>query len=303
MPVPIFNFSNKGEVIEPGIYKNVPFDEYKAWPAVHKSMFHSILRSGLQLKYDTENEREPTGIMVFGNLVDCLLFEPSLFASRYKLTPETYPAIVKKISVEKKWSWNSNYCKEWRDEQPDGIEIITGEELAKASTISDRVKNHPEAGKWLNGAEYQVSLYWIDPETMLPCKARIDALQVDRITDLKVTNDPLPSAFAKIVKNFGYHSGGAFYHDGYFLAQGKDPGPGPQLPISFIAAESEAPHDVVCYNLGMESFEVGRIVYRDALNRYKEIMETQDFSGYSNVAEDVEIPRWALNRIQLEGII
>jgi hypothetical protein len=291
--------------MKPGIYINVPMEEYKKWPGVHKSMFHSILRSGLQLKYDTENEKKPTGIMVFGNLVDCLLFEPSIFASRYKLTPKTYPAIIKKVSCEKKWSWNANYCKEWLEEQPKNIEIITADDLTMASTIVDRIKNHPTAGKWILGSQNQVSLLWIDPETGLQCKARIDSLPEDlcRIVDLKVTADPLPFAFSGIIKKFLYHAGGAFYHDGYFLAQGKDPGPCPQLPFSFIAAEADAPYDVVTYDLGIESFDAGRIVYREALNRYKEIIDTEDFSGYSNVTEEIEIPRYALNKIQMEGII
>ncbi|MBN2570022.1 MAG: PD-(D/E)XK nuclease-like domain-containing protein [Deltaproteobacteria bacterium] len=291
--------------MKPGIYYDVPMEEYKKWPGVHKSMFHSILRSGLQLKYDTENEPASSPIMVFGNLVDCLLFEPQLFAERYKLTPETYPAIVKKISVNKPWNWNATYCKEWRDEQPDGIEIVTGDEVSQASMIKDRILNHPEAGRWLLRSQRQVSIFWIDQDTSLPCKGRIDALPEDlsRIVDLKVTADPLPFAFSGIIRKFLYHAGGAFYHDGYFLAQGKDPGPGPQLPFSFIAAEADLPHDVVTYDLGPESFEVGRIVYRDALARYKEIIENNEFCGYSNVVEEIEIPRWALNRIQMEGII
>src|SRR4030065_2654530 len=132
--------------MKPGIYYNVPMEEYKKWPGVHKSMFHSILRSGLQLKHDTENEPEPTAIMVFGNLVDCLLFEPALFSSRYKLAPDTYPAIVKKVQIDKPWNWNASYCKEWRDEQPEGVEVVTGGELSRAPTLKNRVLKHPAAG-------------------------------------------------------------------------------------------------------------------------------------------------------------
>lgn len=292
--------------MNPGIYKNVPFAEYQKWPACHKSMFTSILKSGLHLKHFLEKGEKETDIMIFGNLVDCLLFEPDRFKSRYVMAPATYPAVVKKVEVQKKWNWTANYCKEWREQkeeaEPD-IKIITEADFCRASTITDRIKIHPEAGKWLQDAEYQVSIFWIDPETGLACKGRLDALQAERLSDLKITNNPHPSGFSKTAANFLYHVQGAFYHDGYMLAQGKTPGPAPELPFSFIVAEDQPPHDVVCYNLGPESFDAGRIVYREALNRYKEVVDTGDYSGYSNVAEELEIPHWALNKIMMEGIV
>jgi len=289
-----------------GIYYDVPMSEYKEWPGVHKSMFHHILRSGKALKHHIDHGEEQSKIMKFGNIVDTLLLEPNLFKERYIIHPDTYTAIVKKVEVQKPWNWNANACQEWRDENEVGdIEVVSKEDIIRARDIVEAIKTHPEAGRWVATARTQVSLCWTDPETDLPCKGRIDALPEDfsRIIDLKVTDDPLPGSFSRIVNNFLYHAGGAFYHDGFFLAQGKDPGPGPQIPFSFIAAEADEPHDVVTYNLGPESFDVGRIVYRDALARFKEYQDTGEYPGYSNVTEEVEIPRWAIDRVQQEGII
>lgn len=293
--------------MKPGIYYDVPMEEYKKWPGVHKSMFHYILKSGLHFKHYLDNGEESSPLMDFGNLVDTLLFEPAMLESRYTKTPETYPAIVKKVQVDKRWNWNATYCKDWRDtllsEKPD-IRIVTAEDIERASRICDRIESHPEAGKWLKDSKAQVSLCWTDPETGIACKGRVDALNEERIIDLKVTDNPHPSAFSRIVNQFLYHAGAAFYHDGFLLAQGKTPDPnGPTIPFSFIAAESEAPFDVVAYNLGLESFQVGRIVYREALQRYVEYTTNDEYPGYSNVAEDIEIPAWVLNRIQMQGVI
>jgi exodeoxyribonuclease VIII len=284
-----------------GIYYDVPMNEYKKWPGVHKSMFKSILKSGLHFKYFLDHGEEETGIMHFGNLVDTLLLEPGLFLNRYMTIPETYES----DKGPKPWNWNANACKGWREQilndTPD-IEIIKTDDLDRARKIVDAIKNHAEAGEWLSGKK-QVSLYWTDPETGIDCKGRVDVLREDRIVDLKVTDDPHPRSFSGIVNRFLYHAGGAFYHDGYLLAQGKSLGPGPNIPFSFIAAEAEEPHDVVTYDLGPESFDCGRIVYREALARYKEMQETGEYNGYSQVTEEIEIPQWARNRLQLEGVI
>ncbi len=289
---------------KPGIYRGVPMEEYKTWECVHKSMFSAILRSGLHLRHFIEKGEEESEIMRFGNIVDTLLFEPSLFASRYVVAPKTYPAVVKKVDIEKPWNWNANFCQEWRDSQPEGITIASDKEIFRAITITERIKEHPEAVKWLNMASVQVSMVWVDPETSLLCKGRLDAEKPgERLIDLKITNDPFPFAFSGIMNRFKYHAQAAFYHDGYLLAQGKTPGSGPDIPFSFIACEDNDPFDIIAYNIGAESFDAGRIVYREALSKYKEIIESGEYSGYSNVAEEIEIPHWALNKIQMEGIV
>lgn len=289
-----------------GIHKNISMEEYAKIKAVHKSMFSHILKSGKQLKHFLENGEEEKEYMVFGNLVDTLLFEPDCFIDRYITCPETYPTLVKKVETQKPWNWSANYCKEWREsifaESPD-VKIISPEDAERASKIVKSIKTHPEAQRWLSKAEYQLSLCWVDQSTELSCKGRPDAYNGERLIDLKVTSNPLPGFFSNIMYKFKYHAQGAFYHDGFLLAQGKTPDVGPSIPFSFIVAEDKKPFDVVCYDLGLESFEAGRIVYEETLSRYQNFVENDDFPGYSNIVEEIDIPRYALNKIQLEGVI
>lgn len=286
--------------MNPGIYKNIPFEEYEKWGQVRKSWFKHILKSGLHFKHFLENGEKESDFMVFGNLVDTLLFEPLLFDTRYKVTPDTYDDGK---GNTKPWNWNANICKDWRKNNLDKI-IIKPEDHHRANDIVLKIMAHPEAGKWLSEATYQVSLSWVDPDTELACKSRIDALRANEmIIDLKITNNPHPSNFSRIINNFLYHVQGAFYHDGYILAQGGKLEDGPSIPFLIIAVEDQPPHDVVCYNLGPESFECGRIIYKTALDRYKEYKENDEYTGYSNIAEEIEIPMWARNKIQMDGII
>lgn len=285
--------------MKPGIYYNIPFEEYKTWPGVHKSQFRSILKSGLHFRYEEDNGEKDTDVKIFGNLVDTLLLEPELFDIRYSVIPGTYSS----EKGEKSWNWNAKACQKWREELSCGSVAVKRGDVERAQNIVSAIKSHPVASRWLCGAFTQVSLCWTDPETDLPCKGRVDVLNNGQITDLKITDNPHPSAFSKIVNNFLYHAQGAFYHDGFLLAQGIELSEGPTLPFSFIVAEAEPPHDVVAYNLGPESFDCGRIVYREALNKFKEMKETGEYYGYSNVAEEIEIPLWARNKIQMDGVI
>lgn len=291
---------------ETGIFKGVPMNEYRKWKGVSKSMFSSVLKSGLHLKRYFEKGESESQFMVFGNLVDTMLFEESLFAERYSFVPETYPSTVKNVTTNKPWNWNANYCKEWRDEKfaehPD-IKLISSDDFYRAGKIRESILRHPEASKWLEGAQYQVSMSWVDHETGLTCKGRPDALKEERIIDLKVTNDCHPRGFSRTMNNFLYHCQAAFYHDGYFAARDLPIPETIQIPFSFIAAEDQEPFDVVCYNIGEQSFDVGRMIYREALQRYLDIKETGEYCGYSNVAEEIEIPQYAINKMQFEGVM
>ena len=287
--------------MKPGIYKDIPFEDYEKWPGVRKSWFKHILKSGLHFKHFLENGDKDSEFMRFGNLVDTLLFELVEFETRYVHIPEMYPS----KTGDKKWNWNATHCKEWRNKAiEEGLIPISLNDENRARDIVDKIKRHSKAGNWLSEASYQVSLSWVDPETNLSCMGRIDALRANEgIIDLKITNNPHPGAFSRIINNFLYHAQGAFYHDGYLIATGKEPEELPSIPFSIIAVEDQPPHDVVCYNLGPESFECGRIIYRTALDRYKEYKENDEYPGYSNVAEEIEIPMYARNKIQMEGII
>lgn len=292
-----------------GIYYNIPFDEYQSVDAVHKSMFKSIMRSGKELKHYIETENESSKAMDFGNLVDTLLFEREKFIERYIVPPETYISVKEyktkpNVEIEKPWNWNADACRKWRDELPEGLTMTSDEDINKAKDIVSSIYEHPLASEWLEHGKYQVSLFWIDPETGLQCKARPDIVTQYNIPDLKVSYDCHPKSFSKTLNNFMYHAGAAFYHDGYFLAQGKEIPEGLQsMPMSFIVAEDKSPYDVVCYQLGDESFEVGRSLYHDALQRYKDFKDNDEYPGYSNVCEEIEIPGYALNKYQLEGVV
>jgi hypothetical protein len=169
--------------------------------------------------------------------------------------------------------------------------------------IAGKILAHKTAGQWLSGAQNQVTLIWKDPETKVECKGRIDVLRPDRIIELKTTQSAQPSMFHRLAYNMKYHVGAAIYHDAYlYLKTGAYPTQ-IEMAVSLIVAETEPPYDVVCYDYDEESLLAGRMTYRVALERYLNCMTEKIWRGYSDVAEPISIPAWALNRINNEGAV
>lgn len=290
------------KTLDPGIHENISMRDYLELPYFHKSYVSPMLKSGLALRYHIDIE-EPEGkysdCIIAGQLVDTLLFEPKEFASRFSLLPDVYVDSKKKtVPFTKKSSTCRKVITDIIDE---GKLPISGDDKIAADEIISAIQRHKTASTWLAGKS-QVTIIWDDPITGVRCKGRIDMLLIDRIVDLKTSETTLPSAFSRIANSMGYHVQGAMYHDGYYCAKtGKIP-ESFDMPFSLIAAETSKPHDVVCYNLGVETLEVGRLKYREALDRFKACSDSNEWHGYSDFAEELEIPIWAKNRLQLEGV-
>lgn len=283
---------------EQGVYYDVPYFEYAKWACFRKSMIHHTLRSAKSLYYDTHNNDSRTAVMDFGSLVDNLLLDKT---DNFEMLPETY---MLKNGTEKPFprtgKKHDEYCNEIRARGriPCNIEQV---ELARK--IVDSIKQHPEAGAWLTGKS-QVSLVWVDPETKVQCKARLDHLLADRLIDLKITDDPLPGAFCRIAERFRYHVQAAMYHDGWVLANGGEiRGNEWELPFSFIVAGASREMDVMCYNSTIDQLDAGREIYRRALELFAGYIEQDTVPGYSSCAEDLPIRQFCTNRVLLEGVI
>jgi hypothetical protein len=76
------------------------------------------------------------------------------------------------------------------------------------------IERHPSLARaFLDGAP-EVSVFWVDDETGVPCKARFDYLKPRAIVDLKsfALRDTVPDkAIARAVANYRYHIQTAFY--------------------------------------------------------------------------------------------
>jgi len=167
--------------------------------------------------------------------------------------------------------------------------------------MRDAVWTNPLMAEILGGQRYvEICAVWIDPETELLCKSRIDCLTTfdgfTVIADLKTCADASPYGFAKSVANYGYHRQNAFYIDGLNALAPRD------RMFYFLAVEKSPPYCSAVYRLDYESVEKGRREYRDAITRWKEATETGVWPGYPTEIQTLELPRWAMSYSEEETI-
>ncbi len=212
---------------EPGIYPDMPDDEYFRLNAVSNSVLKEMRHSPGIFRDAVENpERKDTDAMLLGSLVHCLVLEPWEMDNRYVLTPEVYTTISKKadvdrglfeekgVEIQKKWSGNATECKRWKASQA-GSTIIKPDMLAQGRAMSEALIEVIGAEVIKNGLKECV-IVWDDPETNIRCKAKLDLVAGGQIIDLKSIGERLGyDTFAWQAKKMGYFEQAAMYRDGW----------------------------------------------------------------------------------------
>ena len=279
---------NKTTTPEPGIYYDIPAEDYFSWDCFHQSLIPAIMKSARHLKHAKENDQK-TKPMILGSLVDGLLLDPKEL-DNYKQLSETY---INK-GEEKPWNANSKDCKAELKEIIDaGKTPIKKKEMDKAEQICDGVMREEEAAQFIKDSKKQVCIVWDDPETGVRCKARIDLQTPSVIGDLKTSRCAEKFTFARDIVNMGYHTQAALYSGGWAVLNSDK-----ILPWKWVVVENEAPFCAAVYELGESSLEAGRARYRIALAKYKDYMENDPElrRGYSELTEPIEVPPWEINK-------
>lgn len=262
----------------PGVFEAMPADEYFAVEAMSASGAKKMLRSPAHYRLMRTEPSEPTAAMVFGTAVHCGVLEPAEFEKRYVLAP----------SFNKRTNDGKRALAEWLEANVGRIGL-DADEWDRARRCIDAVLAHPAASRLLEGAQRELSLFWLDGEYKVPCKARYDARNHGGVIDLKTTKDASPDEFAKQIANLLYHVQGAHYVSAHEHVLNETP-----AFFAFIAVESEPPHAVACYTLPPVAIQAGRREMDEALARYKAALALGKWPGYAETIQPIDLPRWSL---------
>lgn len=277
------------ELPSPGIYRGVPFETYLEWPAISNSKI-TLARKSL-LHYREVKFREPTKAMNFGSFCHCGILEPNLLSLRYAVMPrfELDEQNTTK-GGQRSTSTATEYVKAKTAEfvaMNSGKQIVTQDEYDNLATIAQRIADHPRCREWMGpGGEAEVSMVWLDDETGLPCKARIDYLR-EMIVDLKTTRDAMQ--FPKSIASFGYHRQAAHYRSGYAKLNG-----GELKQFALVAIETDPPFPVRAAILDEEAIAVGESEVSEALQAIAEANESGVWTSYED-PKAWTLPAWYAN--------
>lgn len=171
---------------------------------------------------------------------------------------------------------------------------ILRHELEAAQKMADAVKAHPIANLVLGDGRPEVSLFWIDPETGVKCRARLDWLPNKHegrrliVPDLKSAATAAPTEFAKAAANFGYYGQATHYLDGV-RTLGLDDDPA----FLFVAVEKAAPYLVsVGQFANTDDLRLARRTVDHCRRLYAQCLADDNWPGYGEGINDLALPTW-----------
>lgn len=266
-----------------GVHQGMSNAAYHALPALGSSGLKALAKSpahyfGLY-RDDTRPGREQTASMKLGTLAHCALLEPFELDARYVIKP---PGHDGRTTAGKAW------CKAFA-----GLEIVSQEQYDSAKRQAENIRALPEVGALLSRGEAEVSAFWVDEATGVPCKCRPDWVSPAGdgviLLDLKTCQDASERGFPKTIANYGYHLQAAWYSEGYARASGRQ-----VLGFVFACVEAEWPHAAAAYMLDDESMTKGAAECRRLLNLFRDCDAAGRWPGYPNTITPLSLPAWAI---------
>lgn len=245
---------------KPGLYWDIPEDEYHRDPVVGGSL--SVTSSKLLLPpscpalfdYHRQHPKPSTRSMDLGTVVHGMVLGRG-----------------QQVAVVQADSWRTKAAQNERDEAEElGMVPMLAKDYDEATRIADAVKQHPVAGGLFAEGDPEISGFWQDPATGIWLRMRMDWMthfEVPTIVDFKTTADVSPDHFARSVADFGYHRQDPHYRDGLAADLDTDPD---EIDFVFVAVDTAPPHLVMVYRLddqaiqlGREQNKIAREIYRD----------------------------------------
>lgn len=262
------------------IIEDVPFELYQKSPGMNSSALKDILQSPAHFyerKYN-QSERKETPALKFGKLFHYAVLECELFRKRAIVEPN-----VDKRTKEGKWimqNFQENLA-------PDAL-VLSQDDLTRLTGMIQRMENHKIARGLLDKGIRETTIFWNDSETGDLCKARPDFITEDGLLiDLKTTKDARYKYFSRDAGEYMYHVQAAHY-----LEAGRVTKKFKYEDFIFLAFEHEAPYEIAAYPLGQQSLESGVTVRRKAMRIYSECKKKNEWPGYNQEAQCLEIPIW-----------
>jgi hypothetical protein len=272
-------------------------DAYDAIKAVNFSTLKHIGVSPMNYKWELEH-RDPNAsskpAFIFGGAVHCRILEPEKFDLRYAVfldeeqvdDGEGGTRTKKKQRRGKAWD-------AWKAEHPGRI-ALTPKDIERVHLIAERIEKavspgHALARDMLRGGRREEAVQWIDEQTGLSCKGRLDYIRPDLLIDLKTARNPSFSAFQRATFDYGYQAQVAFYDSGARAARLINGRRNPWL----IALQPTKPYDVACFELDDATLNHGRKVYRHMLQQLVACTQADHWPGVAPEAQLLTMPPWA----------
>jgi hypothetical protein len=150
-----------------------------------------------------------------------------------------------------------------------------------------------DAARLLTGGRSEVSMFWVDGETGMWCRGRLDYFN-GRAVDLKTTTNAAPDAHGRTCAAYGYHIQAAFYLRGLeaLAALGLIERPPGGFEFVFAFVEKKPPYLSSSGALTAADLGTGDELCARALRRFADCQATGHWPGYPAGIHTISLPRW-----------
>lgn len=222
--------------------------EYDKSDAINFSKMKFMADCPLEYQYRQEVPIKRTPAILKGLAIHCAIYQPDLF-------PRDYAAKSDESSG-------------------DQAMVLSDNDYADVIAIRDKYQNLYGVS---DPKQSEKEIFWVNRETGLPCKARLDYVLESGFEELKTVSSAYINAakFGWQCLRMQYDVQLAFYHDGLeengMIAD----------PVHLDVIQQIAPYDIVRYEVPHYVIEDGRAKYLKHLYQIKECMENDYWPGRS----------------------
>jgi hypothetical protein len=232
-------------------------------------------------------KKADTKSMIFGDAVHTKIMEPDLFDQRF--------AVSQKFDGRTTKGKQAKYEFELANQEK---KILDEEQYLILEAIEKEVKKHPLIPNLLKNGKIERSLFWIDSETELLCKARPDIWTPRYLVDIKTTSDSTYNAFCWSVRDYDYHIQAAMIIDAVKELTGIL-----YHNFVFIAVQTTPPYKPYLYNLGDMEIEHGRKEYKKLLRVLRACFDTNKWDSDRDYVTEINLPPYFFNEQVVNNLL
>jgi hypothetical protein len=258
-----------------GLVYGLDEQEYHALPGLSSTGAKTILRSPAHYDYQRKHGRPEKPAFDMGHAAHADVLGTGLEVVR--------------IDAD---DWRTKDARAERDTAYAAGKVpLLAKDADRAAAIAAAVRAHDVAGRLFATGDPEVSAFWTDEATGVPCRGRFDYLRhLGRplIVDLKTCQDANPDHFGRTALNLGYDVQTAHYLDGYQAITGET------AAFVHVLVEVEPPHAVSVVQLDDDALYVGGLKARRAREIWRDCTAAGVWPAYSTEIEPVSLPAWAV---------
>ena len=292
--------------LEPGVYYDLPAEEYHAIRLPSNSILSQLDRSPAHALHAMETPFEPSDEMKLGTAMHMSLWEPERFERTY-MKAGRCSAIKKGDGKPCENDGNIFHDGRWvcgvhgkGIVMDPTIQIVTESMMTSIRGMTESIQNHPSARRLLDRpSKQEATIIFRDPATEIMCKMRVDRLiqwsaSQYVIADLKTTSDSSEDGFSFSAFKRGYFRQGAMYIRGAH-AVGLN-----VAKFVDMAVESDAPFNCSTYQFDDADLSLAHEEVTQLLLEYDNCEKTGKWPGYSENFVTLRMPDSSRRKLEKE---